>query len=172
MSNEQNGGDDPELGLTEEEREELRAAFQEIPLHKLLDVRRVELGEDSAVFEMPVAPAAFNPSGNLHGGAIATLIDITSGTAAALGSHTFEPGRNTLVTADMHVRYLGRATGDVIRASAKVMRSGNQLVVVECKVHDPATGKLIAIADFAAMVVGLREPLRETDFGDTRNPDY
>lgn len=160
------------LGLNDEQREMLREAFSKVALHQLLQVRPVELGAEQTVFEMPVADEAFNPSGNLHGGAIATLVDVTAGTAAALGSTTFEPGKNTLVTADMHIRYLGRAKGDWIRATAGVVRSGNQLVVVECEVRDTDSGKLIAVSDFAAMVVPLREPLRATEFSDAANPDY
>lgn len=159
------------LGLDAEQQELLREAFSKVALHKLLNVRPVEFSDERVAFEMPVAEEAFNPSGNLHGGAIATLVDITAGTAAALGSTTFEPGKNTLVTADMHLRYLGRATGEMIRATAHVVRSGNQLVVVECEVRDTSSDKLIALCDFAAMVVPLREPLRET-FGDASNPDY
>ena len=82
------------------------------------------------------AEAAFNQTGNLHGGAIATLIDVACGSTAARAS-SFQPGSNTLVTADLHVRYLGRPKGDVVRAEAQVMRAGRQLVVVECRVVDP-----------------------------------
>ena len=107
---------------------------------------------------MPVAPGAFNGSGNLHGGAIATLVDVASGSAAARAG-TFRPGENTLVTADLHVRYLGRPKGTVVRAEARVMRAGRQLIVVECRVADDL-GNLIAFADFAGMIVPLRQPLR------------
>lgn len=159
------------LGLDEEGREALREAFRDVGLHKLLTVTPVQLRPEPVIFEMPVAEEAFNPSGNLHGGAIATLIDVSAGTAAAMGSTAFEPGINTLVTADMHVRYLGRARGDAIRAESRVVRAGRQLTVVECQVLDSEHGKLIASADFAAMVVPLRGPLRPTA-GDSSQPDY
>jgi acyl-coenzyme A thioesterase PaaI-like protein len=62
----------------------LRSTFALTPLHKLLGIRMVESDEPGkVVVEMPVAPEAFNGSGNLHGGAIATLVDVTcmSGTS-------------------------------------------------------------------------------------------
>src|SRR5687768_4871116 len=129
----------------------MRAAAADTPLHKLLDLRPVRMDDDGVTLEMPIADGALNMTGNLHGGAIATLIDVTAGTAAALRSSTFEPGVNTIVTADMHVRYLGRARGDYVRAEARVLRAGRTLVVVECTVHDEE-GRLIAVADFASMV--------------------
>jgi uncharacterized protein (TIGR00369 family) len=74
---------------------------------------------------------------------------------------------NTLVTADLHVRYLGRPKTDTVRAEAKVLHAGRTLVVVECQVLD-GLGRLIATGDFSGMVVALRQPLlpdAETDPG-------
>ena len=147
--------DDPEL------MERLHAAFRSTPLHALLDIDYVaddEAADDGVtVVRMPVRPEAYGASGNLHGGAIATLVDVASATAAARTSH-FVPGVNTLVTADLHVRYLGRPRGDVVFARAHVVRAGRQLIVVECRVVD-IEDRVIAVADFASMVVPLREPL-------------
>jgi uncharacterized protein (TIGR00369 family) len=149
--------------------EHLERTFLVTPLHKLLGLRFLPANDGSVVVEMPVREEAFNQTGNLHGGAIATLIDVACGSTAARSS-SFEPGKNTLVTADLHVRYLGRPKGDVVRAEARVMRAGRQLVVVECRVVDPL-GSVIAFADFSAMVVALRPPLRPTEGADARAPD-
>jgi uncharacterized protein (TIGR00369 family) len=145
--------DDPEL------MERLHAAFRETPLHALLDIDYLDYGDDdgTVVVTMPVRPEAYGASGNLHGGAIATLIDVAAATAAARSSQ-FVPGENTLVTADLHVRYLGRPKGDLVYARAHVVRAGRQLIVVECRVVD-GDDRVIAVADFASMVVPLREPL-------------
>jgi uncharacterized protein (TIGR00369 family) len=148
----------------------LRDTLQTTPLHKLLGIRMVPVDEPGkVVVEMPVAPEAFNGSGNLHGGAIATLVDVAAGSCAARASN-FEPGMNTLVTADLHVRYLGRPKGDVVRAEAKVMRAGRQLTVIEVRVLDPHDN-VIAFADFSAMLVPRREPLLPSGAGDVRDPD-
>lgn len=160
----------PEGPLGPDQQAVLVEFLQRTPLHRLLDIRPVRLRPMPVVFEMPVAEGAFNSSGNLHGGAIATLVDVAAGTAAALGSRTFEAGRNSLVTADLHVRYLGRPHGDRVRAEAEVLRSGRQLVVVACRVLDDED-RLIASADFSAMVVPLREPLRPAPFVTSEGPD-
>ena len=147
----------------------LRLAFDQTPLHALLGLRFVSYDRGEVVVEMPVREQAFNSSGNLHGGAIATLVDVTAGTAAALGS-SFVPGENSIVTADLHVRYLGRPRTDAVRAYASVLRAGRSLVVVECRVRD-GEERVIAAADFSAMVVPLREPLRPTGTAERSGPD-
>jgi uncharacterized protein (TIGR00369 family) len=150
--------------------EYLRGTFVLTPLHKLLGFRMLDGDEPgTVVVEMPVRPEAFNGSGNLHGGAIATLCDVAAGSCAARASN-FEPGVNTLVTADLHVRYLGRPKGEYVRAEARVMRAGRQLTVVEIRVVDPS-GNVIAFADFSAMVVPRRDPLLPAHTADAREPD-
>ena len=113
--------DDPEL------LQKMYASFWATPLHALLRLEYLdgpgiaEPEPGTAVVRMPVHPDAYGASGNLHGGAIATLIDVASASAAARNS-AFEPGVNTLVTADIHVRYLGRPKGEYV--DARRMSSG------------------------------------------------
>ncbi len=154
----------------DDEGEKLYQQFPEVALHKLLGLRVVQWEPPGdVVVEMPVAEEAFNSTGNLHGGAIATLIDVAAGTAAAVGS-SFQPGVNTIVTADLHVRYLARPHGDVVRAVAKVIKAGRQLVIVECRVLDDED-RIIASADFASMVVPLRAPLKPGPKAKGTDPD-
>jgi uncharacterized protein (TIGR00369 family) len=158
------------LDLPESDQEFVRSALRhDTPLHDLLGLEIVETGEKHAVLSMPVRPAAFNSTGNLHGGAIATLIDVAAGTAAARGSG-FEPGRQSLVTADLHVRYLGRPHGDTIYARAELLKAGRQLIVVECRVTD-VEDRVIASADFSMMIVSLRKPLRPLATAKDTDPD-
>ena len=152
---------DPELELIR------RTAF-EMPLHKLLGLRFVPRDDDVVVVEMPVRHEAFNGSGNLHGGAMATLVDVAGGSCAARASG-FDPTQQGIVTADLHVRYLGRPKGDTVRAEARVMRAGRMLIVVEVRVLDDLDN-LIAFADFSSMVVSRREPLAGAA-SDPRSPD-
>ncbi len=63
-----------------------------------------------------------------------------------------------LVTADLHVRYLGAARGDRVRVEAKVVKAGRQLVVVQGEVID-GEERVVAVCDFAASLVPLRAPL-------------
>jgi len=150
-------------------REAMVAAFKQTPLHALLGLEVLDVGPGGVRVRMPVRESAFNSTGNLHGGSIATLIDVAAGTAAATGS-SFHPGVNTIVTADLHVRYLGRPHGTWVEASAKVIKAGRQLVVVECEVRD-ADERLIAAADFSSMIVPLRKPLFPSERAKVSDPD-
>jgi uncharacterized protein (TIGR00369 family) len=156
----------------DEALEAIRHAFTRTPLHALLDLRFAEpadLDPGTVIVELPVDAPAFNGSGNLHGGAIATLVDVAAGSCAARAS-SFDPRDHSLVTADLHVRYLGRPKASPVRAEARVMRSGRMLIVVEVRVLDPLDN-LIAFADFSAMVVARREPLDGVIPTDPQAPD-
>jgi uncharacterized protein (TIGR00369 family) len=156
--------------LPETDRDFVRSMLQsDTPLHELLDLEIVEMGERHAVVSMPVREQAFNSTGNLHGGAIATLIDVAAGTAAARGSG-FEHGKQSLVTADLHVRYLGRPHGDLVFARAEVVKAGRQLVIVECRVTD-LEERIVASADFSMMIVPLRQPIRPMATAKATDPD-
>jgi uncharacterized protein (TIGR00369 family) len=156
----------------EEALEAFRDAFTRTPLHHLLGLRFAEppdLDPGTVIIEMPVDTPAFNGSGNLHGGAIATLVDVAAGSCAGRAS-SFDPREHSLVTADLHVRYLGRPKGSPVRAEGRVMRSGRMLIVVEVRVLDPFDN-LIAVADFSAMVVARRDPLDGVIPTDPQAPD-
>lgn len=172
--------------LDEAAIERMRADFRKTPLHALLAIEYIDVDhlpegvpapvgpgggpipEGACVVRMPVRPEAIGAAGNLHGGAIATLIDVASATVAARNS-SFVPGENSLVTADLHVRYLGRPKGDWVDAVASIIRAGRQLIVVECRVVDPL-GNVIAAADFSSMVVPLRQPISGAA-GDGASPE-
>jgi uncharacterized protein (TIGR00369 family) len=143
----------------------------EIPLHEFLGLRMepAEEGSTTAEVTMPVRPAAFGFTANLHGGAIATLIDLACALAAVRASG-FDPERESLVTADMHVRYLGRPRDDEVRARAEVVKVGSQLIVVECRVFGGGD-HVIATADFSMMKVPLRRPLTDDVLGEPGDPE-
>src|SRR4051812_50118839 len=79
------GSEELAISLAEDAgaREALRNAFHEAPLHKLLGLNITDLGPDGVTVEMPVRESAFNSTGNLHGGSLATLIDVAAGPAPA-----------------------------------------------------------------------------------------
>ena len=142
----------------------------DIPLHDLLGLDfAFEAGSTEATVRMPVAPVAFGFTGTLHGGAIATMVDLACA-LASVQSRDFDPTTESLVTADMHIRYLGRPRTDTVVATASVVKSGSQLIVVDCSVADD-DGHLIAGADFSMMVVPLRSPLLPDGEGDPTKPE-
>jgi uncharacterized protein (TIGR00369 family) len=142
-----------------------------IPLHELLELDFVDAVEGSNIAEvrMPVQPNAFGFTANLHGGAVATAVDCACALAAVRGMD-FDPMKESLVTVDMHVRYLGRPRTDTVIARAELVKLGSQIIVVECKVVDEGE-HVIATADFSMMRVPLREPLSADVVGRPGDPE-
>lgn len=128
-----------------------RDAFRGVPLHDLLGVDVVEVGEGRAVMEVPLEAGALSATGTLHGGAIAVLCDISCAAAASLVP-TVDHATHALVTADLHVRYLGRARTGPVRSEARVRKAGRALIVVEAEITDGA-GTVVAVADMSATLV-------------------
>ncbi len=130
-----------------------------IPLHDLLGLEfdPPAPGVPVATVRMAVRPEACGPTGSLHGGAIATMVDLACA-LAAVGASDFDAETESLITADMHVRYLGRPRTEVVVARAEIVKVGAQLIVVECRVAD-TDGHVIATADFSMMKVPRRRPL-------------
>ena len=142
-----------------------------IPLHELLELDFLDPVEGSNVAEvrMPVQPNAFGFTANLHGGAVATAVDCACA-LAAVRAMDFDPMKESLVTVDMHVRYLGRPRTDAVVARAEVVKLGSTIIVVECKGVDDEE-HVIATADFAMMRVPLREPLSPAVVGRPGDPE-
>ena len=143
------GGLDPELVAL------MREAFDDVPLHKLLGLQVVDVGRPGvATMAIPLGANVLGRTGQLHGGAISILCDLACAAAASTAS-TYDPLTTALVSADLHVRYLGPTKGHTVRAEAQVIRAGRTLIVVEAQVKDD-TDCLLAVADFSAMLVPHR----------------
>lgn len=142
-----------------------------VPLHDFLGLgftRDAGPGETAEV-HMPLVPATLGLTGNPHGGAIATMIDLACAVAASRAS-AHDPAVDSLVTADMHIRYLGSPRGgDSVTAYAQVVRAGEKLIVVECRVRDGGD-HLLAAADLSMMKVPLRRPRHDGATEAPRTP--
>ena len=146
-------GLDPEIAAA------MREAFLDVPLHRFVGLEVPDIGAPgTATMRVPLSPNVLGRTGNLHGGAIGLLCDLACAAAASTAS-TYDPITTALVTADLHVRYLGLPKGDWVEAQASVVKAGRTLVVVQAEVID-AEGRVIAVADFSAMLVPYREPLK------------
>jgi uncharacterized protein (TIGR00369 family) len=146
------GGPDPELARL------MTQAFLDVPLHGLLGLEVIDVGRPGvASMAIPLREPALGATGQLHGGVIAMLCDLVCA-AAATTSTIYDHTTTALVTADLHVRYLGAARGDRAVATAEVVKAGRTLVVVEADVKD-GDDRLVARADFSASLVPVRQPL-------------
>ena len=83
-----------------------------------------------------------NPAGTVHGGAIATLIDVVMGFAVA---SVFD-GDERPVTIEMKVDYLEAGQVGELVAESRVSRRGRRFMVVHADVTQRETGETVAEA--------------------------
>ena len=94
--------------------------------HVALQVEPQEDGRSAVVVE--AGDEHLNPHGSVHGGVLATMIDVAMGTAVA------SAGGRAPVTVSLAVTYLEPGRPGRLTASAKVRKRGKRLVVVEAEV--------------------------------------
>ena len=128
-----------------------------IPLHEFLELEYLGGNDGSGVGEvrMPVKPNAFGFTQNLHGGAIATLIDTV--VVPAIGTAYEDP--RLFSTIEMSVRYLGPVRSEDLVAEGWVTRRGRRVVFCDVEVRTAsavkvATGSLIYIVGSAPSADG------------------
>jgi acyl-coenzyme A thioesterase 13 len=82
-----------------------------------------------------------NFAGGLHGGAIATLVDVVGTFAIVTADKDGRPG----VSTDLNVSYCGPAIPDeAIVVEARVLRAGKSFAFVSVEVTREGDGKLVA----------------------------
>ncbi|OFY48628.1 MAG: hypothetical protein A2W85_05875 [Bacteroidetes bacterium GWF2_41_31] len=112
------------------------------PFTMWLDPVILEVEEGALSFEYQVRHDMTNPIKTLHGGAIAGMMDDTIGAAVfTLGLKEF------FTTVNLTVDYFSPVVeGDIIIASAKVVKKGRQIVHVICDLKMKNGDKLLAHA--------------------------
>ena len=127
--------------ITEAQKELAARRLQELPLARLIGMRLTGLKIDEAVIEIDMRDDLRQPSGVLHGGITATLID----TAMAFAVRTrMEPTAAT-ATIDLSIHYLRPHTAGIAICTSKVVRAGKRIFTVSADVVNEE-GKLIATA--------------------------
>ena len=112
--------------------------FERFFIARLLDLEITYPGEACRV-ALPVRDFLFNPQGTLHGGIIATVMDISMGhllkRAAGSGGATLE----------MKVQYLRPVRGPKATCEGRFIRQGRSVCFLESRLWD-ADGELAAQA--------------------------
>ncbi|URE46595.1 Thioesterase superfamily [Musa troglodytarum] len=102
---------------------------------------RLDLFEPGRILCSYVVPPRLSSSGNvLHGGVVATLVDVV-GSAAIISSGLPTTG----VSLDINVSYLDPAfTGEEIEMESKLLHAGKAVAVASVEFRNKRTGKLLA----------------------------
>ncbi|MEP6848945.1 MAG: PaaI family thioesterase [Acidobacteriota bacterium] len=131
--------EDQEIIITDEHRDYAADVLHNLPFAKLLGMRLVDLRLDEAVMKIEMRDYLRQPSGVLHGGVTATLID----TAMAFAVRTRLPQEEATATIDLTVHYLRPHVEGVVTCTAKVVRAGKRIFTVSADVVNDQ-GKLVA----------------------------
>ena len=112
------------------------------PFTEWLDGRIISCDTGEIEMTYRVRPEMSNPTGLLHGGMQAAVIDDLIGmTAATLGEDGF------MLSIDLHVNFLGKIpVGQTIKARAKIVRSGRRIAHAVCEILDEQ-GNIVSRGD-------------------------
>ena len=121
------------------------------PIARPLTFWLKEVGDGFAVFEGEPGEHLLNPMGAVHGGWALTLID-SAGGCAALSTLPADVGYATIETKGNFSRPITRDMR-LVRAEARVVAKGRQIISTEAKVLD-CDGKVLAHGTSTVMASG------------------
>lgn len=132
----------------------LRALLQKRtppPMALLMGFDLVEADEGRAVFEVKPQEYHYNPTGSVHGGLAATVLDSALGCAVL---STLPKGVG-YTTAELHVNLVRAISKDtpLLRAEAAVLHRGRTISTAQATLKD-AAGKLYAHGTTTCVILG------------------
>lgn len=128
-----------DIEITQEHYEYAENTLHSLPFAKLIGMRLVSLAPDEAKISIEMRDDLRQPSGVLHGGVTATLIDTTM----AFAVRTRLPIDVATATIDLTVHYLRPHLSGKFICTARNVRAGKRIFTVSAEVHNEE-GKLIA----------------------------
>ena len=128
---------------------------EKIPFNKLIGMKieTLDLDKSGTRFEMSPELVGNFTRGNLHGGVISSVLDVTGGMVAWTGIMKKMEGQsfdeiserfNKIGTIDIRVDYLRPGLGDYFIATGSTLRTGNKVSVTRMELHNDK-GILIAV---------------------------
>ena len=128
---------------------------EKIPFNKLIGMKieTLDLDKIGIRFEMRPELVGNFTRGNLHGGVISSVLDVTGGMVAWIGIMKKMEGQsfdeiserfNKLGTIDIRLDYLRPGLGEYFIATGSTLRTGNKVSVSRMELHNDK-GILIAV---------------------------
>jgi uncharacterized protein (TIGR00369 family) len=135
-------------------RQKLREFVGQFPFFQLIGLELCDVKPKWAKTQLVVRPELHNPSGVIHGGVIATLIDTTIAQSILMTDEyqAARESRGTLSTIDLHVKYLRPASAGTLSCEAEVVHLGKRVIHARAVLRDE-NGKDLAIGDATLMIV-------------------
>lgn len=122
-----------------------------VPMAGTIGALGEDFGEDFARVRMPYRPDLTNSGGTFHGGALATLLDVTLCSAA----RPSEAAGLMVVTIDLSVHFIASSDRDVI-AEARCLKRGRSVAFSQGEVRS-LDGELLATATATLKLVPRRQ---------------
>ena len=128
---------------------------EKIPFNKLIGMKIETLDLDKIEIRFEMSPELVGnfTRGNLHGGVISSVLDVTGGMVAWTGIMKKMEGQsfdeiserfNKIGTIDIRVDYLRPGLGEYFIATGSTLRTGNKVSVTRMELHNDK-GILIAV---------------------------
>lgn len=130
-------------------RQWIEGVIAQSPVGKALGVEMVALEVDRVSVRMPFSGQLTTVPGTVHGGVIATLIDI-AGAAASASGVTIDDRPTGGATSHLAATYLSPGSGD-LSAYARVVHRSRSMTQSEVTVQD-AEGRLVATGQVSSRI--------------------
>jgi uncharacterized protein (TIGR00369 family) len=127
-------------------------SFERQGMMQLIGAKLIEAADGRAVIEVPYRSDLTQQNGYFHGGVVAAIADTASGYAA----YTTMPADASVLTVEFKINLVNPATGDRLRAEAKVRKSGRTLVIVAATVSAICGEKVVICAEMLGTFIVLR----------------
>lgn len=111
-----------------------------------------EVRTDYCRMRLPFKPELEQPMGLVHGGAIATLIDVVVVPAIGTGIDA-DTGYSTV---DLHIQYLSPLVKEDAVAEGWVVKRGRSIMFCRAEVYSDTTGRLLASGSLTYAVAPIR----------------
>lgn len=134
-------------------KQKLHEFAKRFPLFNLLGVELLDFRPGYAKTRLPLREDLKNANGMMHGGIVATLIDISI-TQAMLMTDEYQRVRETrgsLVSVDLRVKYLRPLSGGAATCEAEIPHLGKRVSHASAVVKNDE-GKSIAIGDSTILI--------------------
>lgn len=160
---------DAHPGLSEDRRaalkQKLLAFAADFPFFNHMHFDVVDMEPGRARVRVELADELRNPNGQLHGGVVASLIDMSITQAMLLTDayHEIRETRGLMTTVDLRVKYLRALDSGTATVESRIVHPGRRIVHAESVVLDEA-GNKIALGDSTLMmVIGKTKPQPKAD---------
>lgn len=128
---------DPSFAFIDRMLDQIQAGESSSPISQRLGMKLVAHSRGEVTYEMPVRRELANPLGVVQGGIATVLADAAMAAATSTMLDDEAVTREAVTTVDLFSRFLrpvNLSSAKLLRAEARVIRSGRQLIWAECDV--------------------------------------